>query len=162
MVAVFEESSDPWELQKGLIGTGNNISNDDISSLVSIGHVMIEDSTPEERIKIISNVYAIFNDDFGHLLDHYCMNIYYILKFIDNSENASEYSKIFRSQLSRHELTAIYYFLFSGLSSVKFIKLVIKYDILNAIFWADICYYPNYEKRVLDLNCILQDKLTRT
>lgn len=161
MASLFENTDDAWELQKGLIGTDNSISSEDRESLISIGHVAIEDYSPEKRIEIIKRVNELFYHDHGHMLGHYFRNLHYILKIIDATEKSIDYSRLFRAQLSRYELAMIYYNLISENASEEFIRLVIKYDFLNGIYSSDICYYPDADKRLLDLNCMLQQKLTK-
>ncbi len=161
MVSLFEKSSDYWELQKGLIGTDDSISPEDRESLISIGHVTIEDSPPEKRIEIIKRVNEFFYHEYGHMLGHYFRNIHYILKIIDTTEKSIEYSKLFRAQLSRYELAMIYYNLINKNTSEEFIRLVIKYDLFNEVYRFDICYFPDANKQSLDIYCILQQKLTK-
>jgi len=160
MASLFENSDDAWEIQKGIIGTDDLISNEDKKSLISIGHVAIEDYPPEKRIEIIKRINEYFYHDYGHMLGHYFRNIHYMLKIIDTTNKSIEYSKLFRAQLSRYELALIYYNSISDNSSEEFISLVIKYDLLNGVYWSDICYFSDADKRSLDLECILKQKLT--
>lgn len=161
IASLFEESSDAWELQKVLIGTDDSISHKDRENLISIGHVAIEDSTPEDRIEIMKRVNEFFYHDYGHMLGHYFRNIHYILKMIDTTKRSVQNSKLFRAQLSRYELAMIYYNSISEKTSEEFINLVIKFDLLNGLYQLDICYFPDAEKRSLDLDCMLQQKLTK-
>lgn len=164
IISLFNECSDPWELQKCLIGTDDIIKNNDTKSksdvekLIMIGHVVIENSDNLFRINIIKYVNEKFYHDHGHVLGHYFRNIYYILRFIDESESSIKYSKIFRAQFSRYELTALYYNALSALSGPEFIQLLLKYDILNGIYDSDICYFPDEKKRRGDLAFILKEK----
>ncbi len=160
MASLFENSDDPWELQKCVIGTDDAISSKDKESLVSIGRVAIEDFSSEKRIEIIKRVNDFFYHEYGHMLGHYFRNIHYILKAIDATEKPSEYSKLFRAQLSRYELAMIYYNSISDNASEEFIRLVVKYDLLNGLYWPDICYSPDSDKRASDLECMLRQKLT--
>lgn len=160
LISLFENSNDPWELQKGLIGTDDSISDEDKESLISIGRVAIEDYRPDKRIEIIKRVNEFFYHDYGHMLGHYFRNIHYILKTIDASEKSVEYSKLFRAQLSRFELAMIYYNSISENSSEEFINLVFKYDLLNGVYQSDICYFADASIRSMDLKYMLQQKLT--
>lgn len=161
LASLFEKTTDTWELQKSLIGTDDSITVEDRESLISIGHVTIEDSSPEKRIELIKTVNDFFYHDYGHMLGHYFINIYFILKNIDKAEKSIEYSKLYRAQLSRYELVMIYYNCIGGRANEEFIRLVIKYDLFNGIYWRDICYFPEAEKMSLDLDCMLQQKLTK-
>lgn len=167
LASLFENSTDTWELQKNLIGTDDSISDGDREILISIGHVIIEDWSPENRIDFIKRANDIFYHEYGVILGHYFANIYYILEVIkkiekiEKTENFIEYSKLFRAQLSRYELVMIYYNCISGRANEKFIRLVIEYDLFNGIYWRDICYFPEAEKMSLDLDCMLQQKLTK-
>lgn len=86
MASLFENNSNPWELQKILIGTDDSISSTDREKLISIGHVVIEDSIPKNRIEIIERVYSLFDQDYGHMLGHYFKHIHYILRAIGLKE----------------------------------------------------------------------------
>lgn len=160
MIKCFE-CPDKWEMQKYLIGTDDIISIDDRKALICIGHVVLSDALPEERIQSIKQVNEVFYHKFGHMLGHYFRNIHYILDFIDKSYKTTEFSRIFRAQLSRHELTMLYYNSLSNLSSFKLINLLKKYDILNGIYFLDICYCPDFDKMALDIDYILNEKLTK-
>lgn len=157
IISFFENSTDRWELQKGLIGTDDHLSMEDRDKLIAIGHVIIEDSKPKFRVEIIQYVNDLFYQNYGHMLGHYFRNIYYILKFIDESEKSIEYSKLFCAQLSRYELTSLYYNALGNLSSTEFIELLIKYDIFNGIYSSDLCYFADREKIKTDLSSRLKD-----
>jgi len=135
--------SDNLENIKATIGTEENIKNDDYKNMVSIGFGEIYDGTSKERIQTVQTVHSYFYQEFGHMLGHYFRNIHYMLEFIDNSNESKKYSKIFRAQLSRYELALIYYNALSSMSSVRTVKLLIKYNILNELYSSDISYEPN-------------------
>lgn len=147
-----ENENERWELQKGIIGTDDRMDKEDKDKLTGIGCVIIEDAEPIFRIEIMQYVNELFYQDYGHMLGHYFRNIYYILKFIDESEKSIEYSKLFRAQLSRYELASLYYNALGSSSGAEFIELLVKYNMFNGLYSPDICYFPDREKIKDDLS----------
>lgn len=100
------------------------IMRDPVSKLGSIG----------SREAYIAQRYAVFHDEYGHLIGHYFRLIYTILKIIDKQpiedDAKRDYANILRAQLSKHELAILFY---NSLSVVgkKMRPLVVKYSILK-------------------------------
>jgi hypothetical protein len=57
------------ELQEWLIGRDDELTSADREALISIGHRIIEEEPPGNRIKIIQIVHELFYDTYGHILE---------------------------------------------------------------------------------------------
>jgi len=79
-------------------------------------------------IRGIADMIFIKNED---TLGQYFRTIYYILETISTNIEKERYSKIFRSQLSKSELTLLLYNLVSSQSSTETIKFYKENDIFN-------------------------------
>ena len=136
----------------------DNSIREDKGIIIKNDHALNKNPDLETKLYIIKEINKKFYHDFGHIFGHYFRNIYYILKFIDKTELSETNSKIFRAQLSRYELTALYYNAISNLPGAKYIELLIKYDILNGIYSSDICYSPDKIEMKDVLDYILKEK----
>ncbi|MCC4791186.1 putative phage abortive infection protein [Vibrio splendidus] len=148
----FNLSEDKHELLKGLIDA--SISDEDKSRVSVIGDTIVRKFSSEQRLVCLKEIYDEFYHDYGYLVGHYFRNINYILEHVDKSFNKENYSKIFRAQLSRYELTLLYYNMTSSYSSDSFNKLINRYNILNGIYQYDICYQPEVEVLENDLKVL--------
>jgi hypothetical protein len=156
IISFFEKRSvdDNLENIKAVIGTEESINSADYDKMVTIGLGVMYDYPSLKRVETAQRVHDFFYEKYGHVLGHYFRNIHYMLDFIDNSKESVRYSKVFRAQLSRYELTLIYYNALSSMSSVSTVELLLKYDILNGLYSPDISYSP-------DIKMIKEDLETR-
>lgn len=130
------------------------ISEDLNPVLVETGRTIIRKMSCDERVEILRKAFDIFYDEYGHISGSYIRNIYYILSHSNESNNGSKYAKIFRAQLSRHELALIYFNISSSYCNPDFINLIEKFDILNGLYISDLCYNPSTEMYKDDLEYI--------
>ena len=113
--------------------------------------LIVERASSEDRVTYLEKVYRDFYHEYGHLVGPYFRNMYYILEDADSSYNPIKFAKIFRAQLSRYELSILYYNVMSSYTSEKFNKLIKKYNILDDIYEFDLCYFPDEETLQSDL-----------
>lgn len=158
VVDYFNLSEDKDELLKRFI-TGET-SGDKKDKVIKIGQLVFEDADSEYRIKKLKVLYEEYYDSYGHLVGHYFRNIYYVLKHIEDMKYDYKYSRIFRAQLSRYELAIMFYNIMSDYTSDDFNRLIFKYNILDDLYGADLCYHPYDEKLAEDLESRKQNKLT--
>lgn len=82
----------------------------------------------------INNAFTKLYDKYGYLFGFYFRNLFYLIKYIDDSENIDEnhYAKLVRAQLSKSEIQLLMYnCLFD--KGKPFKSLVTKYGLLNGI-----------------------------
>ncbi|OEE17113.1 putative phage abortive infection protein, partial [Aliivibrio fischeri] len=113
--------------------------------------LIMERATSEDRIKNLKEIYTEFYHAYGYIVGPYFRNMYYILEHAERASESVRYSKILRAQLSRYELTLIYYNLMSKYTSNDFNLLLNKYNMLNGIYEPDVCYSPTKEVLISDL-----------
>lgn len=145
----FQLSSDKHEVLKCIIDTDS--SKDDRERIFVIGDTWVRQLNSSERIKVFNEIYNDFYHEYGHIVGHYFRNIHYLMKHFDESDHSFKYSKIFRAQLSRFELTLMFYNMTSKFSSTEFNDLVSKYNILNGLYEFDLCYEPESDTFKHDL-----------
>ncbi len=146
VVEYFTQGSDKHELLKGIIDISPfGMSREDKDMLAEIGDTIVRQADVHYRMEKLKEIYDIFYHDYGHIIGHYMRSVYYILENINGSHDCINYSKIFRAQLSRFELTMLYYNMTSRFSSNKFNQLLINYNMLNGVYENDICYTPDIE-----------------
>jgi hypothetical protein len=147
----LNQTGDKWELLKGLICTDYNTSSQDEDVLQGFALVYIMDTNPSERVKFIQHVYSYFYEEYGHILGHFFRNVHYILENIDIMKSPNNFANIFRAQLSRYELSLLFYNALSNMTSRRHIELLMKYDILNGLYSSDIFYSPDNQTIKMDL-----------
>ena len=94
-----------------------------------------DERSDEEEVEILNDAYCDYyvkqlDSQFGH----YFRMLYSILKFIDRSASDNDrhfYSNILRAQLSRYELTMIFYNSLSSYGKDKMLPLVKRYNLLK-------------------------------
>ena len=105
--------------------------------------------------------------NFGHLLVQYFKNMIYMLDTIDRFNfDKQYYSELFRAQLSRKEILIYLFNFISSKSSIENVELLIKYQILDDIFFMDLFFihFGNYwvekEKEFIKniLLCFIDDE----
>ncbi|WP_394698920.1 putative phage abortive infection protein [uncultured Bacteroides sp.] len=69
----------------------------------------------------------------GYILGQYYRNIYYLMDMIADFKGVKTYSKIFRAQLSQHELLLLFYNAVSSQSTKKTVRYLLTYEIFNNI-----------------------------
>jgi hypothetical protein len=149
----FERNSnDRGEALKQLVN--ESCSQQDREEVQTIGALVFEDSSPEFRIKKLSGLYELFYDKYGHVLGHYFRNMYYILRYIDETKRSRYFSRIYRAQLSRYELAMLFYNIMGPYTSPAFNRLVFKYDMLDDLFAPDLCYAAHEKRLNADLDAI--------
>lgn len=147
----LDESGDKWELLKGLIGTDYNTSTQDLSILEGFALIYMVDTNSKERVKFIQHVHSYFYQDYGHILGHYFRNVHYLLEHIDSIKFPNNFANIFRAQLSRYELSLMYYNALSDMTTKRHIELLLKYEIFNGLYSSDIFYSPDNQTIRKDL-----------
>ncbi|QQE95071.1 putative phage abortive infection protein [Providencia huaxiensis] len=96
------------------------------------------------KISLMKNVYDCFYENYGYLVGHYCRHVYYILDYIsDVDDHEIKHLNIFRAQLSRFELSILYYNALSNYTSDEFNRLLAKFDFFNGLYHLDVCYKPD-------------------
>ncbi len=91
----------------------------------------------------VKNEYEVFYKVYGNELGQYFKVLYNILKFIDTNEsvtNKNIYANLLRAQLSRYELSLLFYNCLSDFGEEKMAPLIKKYHILKHL---EECYLPN-------------------
>lgn len=155
----FAQSSDSWELLKVYVSVA--CSAEEREKINTIGRLVFEYWPPEERIKELSILYEDFYHSYGQVLGHYFRNMFYVLQYIDSTTRPEFFSKVFRAQLSRYELAALFYNAVSKQTSGRFNALIFKYEILDDLYGMDLCHQPHDEMLERDLKAIAdQSKLT--
>lgn len=101
-----------------------------------------------EKFSFFKNNFGKFNDDFDTSTKYYFLNLYQILKYIDdylNSEEAKEYTNIIRAQLSKHELVLLTYNAIGvqKFTTNKYQELIEKYELLEHLTVANFCENSN-------------------
>ncbi|EPB0879091.1 putative phage abortive infection protein [Yersinia enterocolitica] len=122
--------------------------------LVEAGRHLIRNMSSNERVEILGNAFDHFYGEFGHISGPYIRNVYYTLSHANESIDGRKYAKIFRAQLSRHELSLIYFNMLSSYCRPEFIYLIKEFDILNGLYIRDLCYNPSNEMYRSDLDYI--------
>jgi hypothetical protein len=74
----------------------------------------------------------------GYILGQYYRNIYYLMNMMADFKGVKTYSKIFRAQLSQHELLLLFYNAVSSQSTKKTVRYLLTYEIFNNINSDDI------------------------
>lgn len=79
------------------------------------------------------NIYSTTNKRFKKILTPYFLSFYSLLRLIDNSEILDKklYSEIIKSHLTSEEINIIFYESMSGFANKEFVKLIIKYNIIE-------------------------------
>ncbi|KJF87755.1 putative phage abortive infection protein [Photobacterium leiognathi] len=149
VIYYFGLSENKNELFKGLFDA--SIIDDDKSRIEAIGDTLIRQMKPDDRVKLIGEIYNNFYHDHGHILGHYFRNLYYTLQLADSTGKNDSYANILRAQLSRYELNLLFYNALSKYGSTKFNALLVKYNILNGLYNWDVCYKPEPDDLKKDL-----------
>jgi len=97
-----------------------------------------------ENMKEVGDSLYKENDQY---LGQYFRNVYYLMEVLYNFKDSRDYSKIFRAQLSRYELTLLLYNSVSSQSSPETVKYLSKFEIFNNISSVDVYLYQ-YEDSV--------------
>ena len=160
----MESSEEMREALKLIVPyTDKNFNKNKKEQLILSGQTIIRRHISErERINIIKEIYIDVTYRYGYMFDHYIGIIISILNCIDNSNENKKYAEIFKTQLSRHELTLIFYYMTSHYSDKEnnnnsFNTLIKKYNILEKIHTPDICYEPHdFDSLSKDLDILYQ------
>ncbi len=78
--------------------------------------------------------FALYRSQLGPYFRH----VYYILDMVSNFNTSKDYAKIFRAQLSKYELSALFFNSFSAQSTVKTRELYLSADLFNNLELVDI------------------------
>jgi hypothetical protein len=137
----------------------SNNDEDTISSIDEDLAVLAKGKTKTKLLIVLYDYYFhIHQSDLGHFF----RNLYYIVRYVDNSnlnaEQKRDYIRILRSQLSNYELLILAY---NGLHPFgkEFHPLIEKYQLLKSIN-TEKNLAPNREKRIIDLD-VLTDNYTQ-
>ncbi|MEQ4673057.1 putative phage abortive infection protein [Providencia vermicola] len=119
---------------------------------IAAGIYFFEKESFENKLEIFKRCYEVFYDQYGYLVGNYFRNFYYILSYIDSIKvKEIKYDAIYRAQLSRFEISLLFYNCLSEYSSESFNELLIKYNYFNGLYCSDLCYYPTTEQLEQDL-----------
>lgn len=141
-------------LLNDIASKSHNMDSDRRTVLVETGHDIIRKMSSNERVKILGKAFDYFYDEFGHVSGSYIRNVYYTLSHANESIKGKKYAKIFRAQLSRYELSLIYFNMMSSYCKPEFIYFIKKFDILNGLYIRDLCYNPSNKMYGADLDYI--------
>lgn len=88
----------------------------------------------EACTKAANHCFALYKNQLGA----YFRNTYYILEMASEFNSPQNYSKIFRAQLSKHELVLLFFNSFSSLSTPKTRELYLNADLFNNLELKDV------------------------
>lgn len=94
--------------------------------------------TNDDVYKLFLEIDASIYADFGNEMGHYFRNIAQILLYISAcGSKEDEFRRVFRAQLSRFEIAFLAYNCLSPRTSIRFNKLVARYDMFDDFFPGD-------------------------
>ena len=158
--AYIENTENAEEELRGLLNEAMSPVNYD-TSFSDACIIFLENETSSQRIGFLGEVFDRTYDKYGYLIDHYFKNIYYTLKYIDSSDNLLHFANVFKAQLSRYEITMLYYYLASSFCDQDLKALVKKYGLLSDIYEPDLCYSMKLTLLKQDIEYLLKNqKLT--
>ncbi|WP_417878570.1 putative phage abortive infection protein [Vibrio sp.] len=111
--------------------------------LVETGRDLIRQMSVSERVLLLSKAYDSFYDEYGHISGSYIRNVYYVLLHSKNCFKGLQYAKVFRAQLSRYEISLIYFNMLSCYCQPDFLSLIKDFDILNELYLSDLYHNPS-------------------
>lgn len=99
-----------------------------------------------DQEKLIEETYKSFNQETQSSLGHYFLNMYLIVKFVDQSQaqNKKQYTDILRAQLNTYELGILFYHCLCGVEKQRFKPLIEKYELLENIDIATLRSPPDH------------------
>jgi len=123
---------------------GNLDGNSYIEDALLIEAVSWSTST---RLAFYKTVYSDLYRIYGGEIGHYFRNLERILDYLRKNfgDEPEFFAKLFRAQLSRHEIALIYYNCLSDFSDKKFVEGVVGFHLLKGVYMEDII---EYEKMV--------------
>lgn len=108
--------------------------------ILAFSSTLSDDDVYKLFLKIDESMYF----DFGNEMGHYFRNIAQILLYISGCESKEdEFRRIFRAQFSRFEIAFLAYNCLSTRTSLRFNKLVMKYDMFDDFFPGDTIFEMN-------------------
>jgi hypothetical protein len=114
--------------------------------LESIGLGYFLDIPITEKRDFLRGVFESFYDTYGHYYGHYFRSMHHILRYIRKTRECEEYRKIFRAQLSRFEIAALFYNYMSDYAGSEFVKNVYEMNMFEGgIFLTDLFFTPSNE-----------------
>lgn len=131
-----------------------SLSPEDRDTLQGVGAIVFEDSNPEWRLKKLLIIYDFFYNRYGHKFGHYFRNMYYILKYADETNLGKYFARIYRAQLSRYELAILFYNIMGRYTSRDFNRLIFNYNMLDDLYGLDLCYTAHDTRLNADLNTL--------
>lgn len=114
--------------------------------LKPIGSCYFNSASIQDKSKSLREIFDSFYKDYSPFYGHYFRNMHHTLRYIRKTENEDEYKKIYRAQLSRFEIAALFYNYMSAFAGPEFVKNV--YDMKmfdNGIYRPDIFFNPSQE-----------------
>jgi len=117
-------------------------------------HILSDKIDLEDQYKAIKYVSILIYKEYYHFLGQYFRTINNLLYFNKDFKEGSQYSRIFRSQLSSYELLVLFYSIFCG--SVNTLELFTKFPFFNILLKEDVLFfnpnkYRSFDKYLNDL-----------
>lgn len=105
----------------------------------------IQNLSSNERYIALKYVGDILNEVYGHILEQYIRNTYYILNTCNDfsEEKKGYYFKLYRAQLSRSEAIVVFIGALSSKSKTNFVKLLKSSEFLDVIHYKDLYLLNN-------------------
>lgn len=121
--------------------TSNSLKRNELrSQRIKNAYAEMNDHTKYQAYKLIAD--SLYKG-FGFHYAHYTRNFFYILKTIENFQTNSDkeyYFQILKAQLSRYEITLLFYNAISSKSSNEIIRLMKTYNIFDEFYYKDLPY----------------------
>jgi len=132
---------------------------EELKTILGIDHTRLDnyeneinDEYAKLDINTWINIYNTTNKRFKNILTPYFLSLYSLLRLIDNSEVLEKnlYSEIIKSHLTNEEINIIFYECMSGFANKEFIKLIIKYNLIEHLN-EDYLHNNNFKRIFQDL-----------
>lgn len=104
---------------------------------IGLGYYM--DYSLKEKAEFLYN-------DYGQFFGHYFRNMHHILRYVKTTEKNEEYIKIYRSQLSRFELSALFYNYMGSNVGSEFISNIYEMKMFKGIYTSDLFFSPTQDE----------------
>lgn len=114
--------------------------------LYTIGLGYFMDYSLKEKSESLLNIFQHFYDDYGQFFGHYFRNMHHILRYVKTTEQSEEYIKIYRAQLSRFELSALFYNYMGSNAGSEFISNSYEMKIFRGIYTPDLFFTPTQDE----------------
>lgn len=111
---------------------------------IGLGYYM--DYSLKEKAEFLHNTFEHFYDDYGQFFGHYFRNMHHILRYVKTTETAKDYIKIYRAQLSRFELAALFYNYMGSNVGTEFISNIYEMKMFKGIYTSDLFFTPTQDE----------------